>query len=500
VDLYGSVQKGPFVIGSSVEVALLDHDLDTTGFVHTTETINDRGELEIGFTTSHPVALEGDGYFYNEITGALSDSALTLRALYGPPGSGVRTANINVVTHLTTHRIRALVSDGWPFGGAVARAERELVSALNITPPGFVPGAAGVEMSLLGGDTDANAFLLAVSVVLIQVAIDRPGPVEASLQGLLNRASLDLADGVLSPDLVEEVGDSLLRLNPRVVEGHLAARFVEIGASEAVPDMDRVIDQDRDGVANADDNCRLDVNPSQDDIDGDGFGDECDPCPVGACVLGEHCEPGTCLPGLVCASDSSVCPPGELCCLPAGAHGEHCYEDSTCDEGLVCSTDSSVCPSGELCCLHAGARGEHCYEDSTCDAGLVCVRPWPGWRSWCPDDFDSCCGRPGREGDLCRNAVSGFYWLCDEGFVCEMAGRTELGYCREAGGPGQPCPCDEGLFCVEIRSMGLGPNYWRCYEAGGPGQPCRPDHVCDEGLVCVEATDFGEPTEICRRG
>jgi hypothetical protein len=36
-------------------------------------------------------------------------------------------------------------------------------------------------------------------------------------------------------------------------------------------------DIDGDGVANADDNCPFDSNPSQEDTDGDGLGNACDP-------------------------------------------------------------------------------------------------------------------------------------------------------------------------------------------------------------------------------
>jgi formylglycine-generating enzyme required for sulfatase activity len=301
VDQEGSVQKGPFVIGSSVDVSVLDGDLFPTGFVYSTETINNRGEFEVRFTTRHPVALEGDGYYYNEVTGELSDSPLTLRALYGPPGGGVRSANINIVTHLTTRRIRALVSDGWPFGGAVVRAERELVSALNITPLSFVPDAAGVEMSLLGGDTDDNAFLLAVGSVLIQVALERGGgSLDATLQELLNTTALELEDGSLGAEAVEEVGVALSLLRTGEIEERLAERMAAIGSAATVPDLDRILDQDRDGVANADDCRPFDpaIHPGAEercnnldddcdgiipeDADGDGFhdaecgGDDCD--------------------------------------------------------------------------------------------------------------------------------------------------------------------------------------------------------------------------------
>jgi hypothetical protein len=534
VDLEGAVQKGPFMVGSSIEVSVLDRDLDPTGFVYSSETINDRGEFEIGFRASGPVSLEGNGYYYNEVTAELSASTLTLRALYMPPGSGVQSACINMVTHLTTHRIRALVSDGERFVTAVDRAERELISELEITPPGFSPGAAGVEMNLLGGDTDANATLLAVSAVLIQVAVDRGEPVEANLQEVLNTASLDLADGVLSPDLVAEVGDSLLRLDPWVVEGHLAARFVEIGASEAVPDMDRVIDQDRDGLANAEDNCPLEV-PSE--------------CAPEGSYRGRCHEDSTCDAGLVCASSEELIPclsRRSACCMPAGGDGDLCYEDSTCDPGFGCVRASrwyDDCPSDRFtCCRPAGGDMELCYEDSTCDAGLRCVMsseapgscysettcclPVGGNGELCYEDFTcdeglgcatsslipSLCGQTGERCVPAGHDGLPCYcdWTCDEGFACLVVDDLchtcgpHVPSCRAAGGHGEPClpdeVCNEGLFCVRhfrINAESDFEFYDACDPAGGLDQACRPGHVCDEGLVCVDNPDFG-PTEICR--
>ena len=39
-------------------------------------------------------------------------------------------------------------------------------------------------------------------------------------------------------------------------------------------------DNDEDGVPNAEDNCHEDANPNQENMDGDGAGDACDPCPT----------------------------------------------------------------------------------------------------------------------------------------------------------------------------------------------------------------------------
>ena len=56
----------------------------------------------------------------------------------------------------------------------------------------------------------------------------------------------------------------------------LQARFDELGWAEPVPDLNRVIDSDLDGLANADDNCRLVANADQADADQDGIGDACE--------------------------------------------------------------------------------------------------------------------------------------------------------------------------------------------------------------------------------
>ncbi|MBU1495215.1 MAG: SUMF1/EgtB/PvdO family nonheme iron enzyme, partial [Actinobacteria bacterium] len=159
-----------------------------------------------------------------------------------------------------------------------SQAERELVSELNITPPGFAPGAAGIEMSLLGGDTDANAFLLAVGSVLIRVAMRRDGSVEANLQEVLNSYAIDLADGSLDAGADEEVSAVLPWLDTRDIERRLGARLAEIGSSAEVPDLDRALDQDRDGYVNSDDCGPLDpaIHPGAEEDVCNNLDDDCD--------------------------------------------------------------------------------------------------------------------------------------------------------------------------------------------------------------------------------
>ena len=104
--LRGAVQKGPFVVGSSIALSILDERLNPTGLVFNTQTMNDRGEFEIAFDAAGPVSLQGDGFHYNEVLGVLSSAAIALRAFYVPNGATEQQVYVNMVTHLTTERIR----------------------------------------------------------------------------------------------------------------------------------------------------------------------------------------------------------------------------------------------------------------------------------------------------------------------------------------------------------------------------------------------------------
>jgi hypothetical protein len=126
--------------------------------------------------------------------------------------------------------------------------------ALDIGPEGFDPGIPGTGMNILGGDTDGNRYLLAVSAILVKAAELRDGPVDASLQELMNTISADLEESVeLGTPIVDELRAAEAALDPVAVMAMLAARFGELGSSAEVPDIRHVIDRDNDGVVNIDD-------------------------------------------------------------------------------------------------------------------------------------------------------------------------------------------------------------------------------------------------------
>lgn len=274
VRLSGAVQKGPFIVGSSIRVANLDEDTNPTGLVFSTTTRDDQGHFELDVDAADLVSIEGTGFYYNEVSASLSGSALTLRALHGVGGGSAADAFVNVITHLSYDRARLLVALGASHEDARAQAEQELHAALGVAPPGFVAGLAGVQMNLLGGDTDANAYLLAVSSVLAQAAqLDNPAAADAALQDLMNHIALDLElTGTIDAARQSQLTAALAALPASDVEAGVAARY----PGDPTPDLDRILDQDADGLVNLSDDCPTAPNPLQEDLDLDGLGDACD--------------------------------------------------------------------------------------------------------------------------------------------------------------------------------------------------------------------------------
>ncbi|MBI5488989.1 MAG: hypothetical protein HY905_16765 [Deltaproteobacteria bacterium] len=295
VTLGGALQKGPFVLGSSVAISTVDASGAPTGQVFNTQTTNDLGEFSVTFAYTGFVSLQADGFYYNEVAGRLSTAPITLRAFHEIRGGGAQAAYVNVLTHLSYQRALSLVLGGAAYADAIVQAEAELRTALQVGLPTFDPAEQAIRMNILGGDTDPNAYLLAVSAVLAQAAeLDAGpgGPVDATLQELLNATAADLeADGALDATTGRLLREAQLALDSATVMADLADRLAALGSPAQVPDIDRILDVDADLLVDADDNCRRVANADQADGDHDGIGDACD-CGSGTLDPGEECDDG----------------------------------------------------------------------------------------------------------------------------------------------------------------------------------------------------------------
>jgi len=459
VTLRGSVEKGPFVLGSTVRAAPLDGLGSPTGLQFDAATANDLGEFTINNIPTGPVALEASGFHWNEATATLSGAALTLRAVHETTG-GEEVVHINALTHLMEPRARALMANGVAPGLAITQAQTELIAGLEFGAPGLVIDVPVWEMSLVGQDTVANAYLLGVSVAFAHLAIEaNPDAVDAELQQSLNTVAADLADdGALTQGIRDQLdlGESLIDVHA-VAQG-LGARLAELGLPASVPDMHRVLDQDHDGIANIAedhdndgahdfiDNCPTLANADQQDVDGDGRGVPCDNCPSHANEMQEDSD----LDGIGNLCDS--CPlssgpgevPGENCCDPRSFEtctktwpgsnifqvclpADDIFECEPATLGVAqygepCLLGCNLCaPSGALNPL-ASCNGGSCYCDGKCCSKFCTV-----------GDNSACSATPG---------VSCIAWYPNGQ---APAGLETLGVCAKADDG--PCAGLSGVEC-----------------------------------------------------
>ena len=82
VTVSGKVQKGPYVQGTEITVRELDSTMTPTGNTFTGTIDDNTGSFSIkGNLTNKIVELSAIGYYFNEVSGSLSNATLTLSAL-----------------------------------------------------------------------------------------------------------------------------------------------------------------------------------------------------------------------------------------------------------------------------------------------------------------------------------------------------------------------------------------------------------------------------------
>lgn len=161
ISISGFAQKGQFIKGSSVTAFGLDSTLTATGASYPTSIKDDMGSFSLNAAgDAEYLEFRAEGYYFNENSGSLSETPIYLRALAEKSEAGV---NINLLTTLTTPRIYHLVQGGMAFAEAKIQAQEELISAFKMDTD---IAEVGFETLNITGGSDADAVLLAVSVLL----------------------------------------------------------------------------------------------------------------------------------------------------------------------------------------------------------------------------------------------------------------------------------------------------------------------------------------------
>ncbi len=369
LQLWGVAEKGPYVAGAKLTVV---------GTTKSGENPDDTSvEASVGsdngyFMVSIPraagaeaafVYLEAEGKFFQEISAKESVGEYILKAVAAIPDrqkkmGGDVQMNINVVTHLTHLRAKKLItSGGMNAKDAIAAAEAELREGLSMVvnhPLGDDVGS-GQFMSLSGGDTPDNAYLLGLSCL-----ISKTGRNEHSVFMLLDDIAQDLEDdGIISDGAwLNQLVYELPYMDPLVCSDNLEGYLSIFVTDLIMPNISTVLDTDGDGILNSED----------DDMDGDGIPNEED-CAPGNVLLGYLLEDGITCVAIESNDWDGDGVPNEEDCAPRDPLGVVLLESGDCVADSD-DWDGDGMPNGEDCApKDSGLQfllvdGETCVADS----------------------------------------------------------------------------------------------------------------------------------------
>lgn len=238
----GKVEKGPFVSGSTITIQPMDGNLQMLGSLYSSTIQDDLGNFLFGskLFESPYAELTANGYFFNEVSGKLSQSTLSLRALVDL--SDKTTVNVNLFTHLKYQRVQKLVADGIKFGDANTQAQKELFIAFGLQK--YTEKDAST-FSITGG-TDESAALIAVSSLLLV------GRSEAALTEYLAKLCREFGEkGSFEENTKQQINKDKEVVKNRLssVRNNVIARYESLGLNVEVKDLRRFIDWDNDGIA-----------------------------------------------------------------------------------------------------------------------------------------------------------------------------------------------------------------------------------------------------------
>lgn len=232
--IQGTVEKGPFVRGSAVTIYELNSELNPTGRSFKSEILDDKGgfslpDIELA---SNYVQLSVNGYYFNEVNGALSTSQITLNALADITNN--KSINVNVLSHLEEKRVRSLMKkEKKTFSEAKKQALSEIYSAFFVKT---LPTTNSELISLTKNDENAN-ILLGISAALLNISQSD----NAKLTEFLSILSADIDDdGLIEQASKQVIKQGLESLNAKAISDNMKNRYKGLNTTLADFSIDKV--------------------------------------------------------------------------------------------------------------------------------------------------------------------------------------------------------------------------------------------------------------------
>ena len=228
----GYVQKGQLVKGSQVTAFVLDQQLKATGNSYPANISDDLGAFAIDVKVEEPfLELRAEGYYFNEVTGEVSESPIYLEAMGNQQSTNL---NINLFTTITKPRIKKLLADGMGWETSTLTAQEELLSALGVddTTEDFT------DIDITGTDK-SDALLLAFACIIQQ---DRS--ISEIITLIQNAASEFEAEGKITEKTVNAILANRAAVNPFEVAHNIAEYYSEKSITgKSLPAFYKYIDE-----------------------------------------------------------------------------------------------------------------------------------------------------------------------------------------------------------------------------------------------------------------
>lgn len=235
VTISGKVQKGPYIQGTEITVRELDSSMIPTGNTFTGTIDDNTGSFSIkGTLTYKIVELSALGYYFNEVSGSLSNATLTLSALSDLTDSS--SVNVNLMTHLEKKRVEYLIDNSkMTFAAAKTQAQTEILKIFNIENV-TLGNSETLDISKSG---DGNAALLAISAIL------QSNKTEAELTELLSTINTDIrTDGTMDSTITKATLVAAMEyVKPlqSTIRSNIETRYNTLGLSVSIPSFETYI-------------------------------------------------------------------------------------------------------------------------------------------------------------------------------------------------------------------------------------------------------------------